>query len=961
MKYLAFVLFLLFFCFKEYSSHDFHFSQNYSSCSSLTFLRNSPLKKRAFPLRANATCKLSGTTTSITLLLLLSGDIQQNPGPRPLKYPCGICKKACKWSTPCVRCDTCLCYYHQACMVMPDGVFGALKNVSWHCFTCGVPNFSSTLFDSSLSTDDSNPFDLLNLSTANDSDVSFDIPVATSSPHSARPKPKKQPNPTLKILVMNCRSAKANGRKAQFDTLVEDTQADIIIGTESNLNKSINSNEIFPSGYTVYRKDRDTGKEWGGVFILVNSKFNSDEPENLKIVSINEQLWVRISILGTKSLFVGSFYKPPSTTDQEYFKPLEDSLALIPTDAYIYLGGDFNLADIDWSNQTPRPNATNSKQCNRLITLAEDFSLDQLVDFPTRCDEDNANTLDLFFTNHRSLVQTTKSIPGVADHDIVYVESNLKPQCSKTNKRKIYQFHKANFDDFRHDISSSDLAQEHGGADILSTNDLWLAIKSLIKTLLEKHVPSKIISDNSKHKPWITQKIRNLIQKEKRFHRKARDSPTYRNIARYKRLKSSIQLLKRRSYWNYINSIIECDDNTKRPSTQKRFWHYVKSLKKDASGVSPLKVNGKLFSDNKEKANILNQQYQSVFTKENPNEIPIPSGIRFPSMPEISVSCTGVEKLLRQINPNKASGPDEVPARVLKECSHELAPLITILFNKSLLEGKIPDDWKEANITAVFKKGDRNLPSNYRPVSLTCLICKLQEHILVSSIMKHLDSHNILTDSQHGFRSRRSCETQLVSLVHELATSLDSGVQTDLAILDFSKAFDKVPHRRLLRKLDHYGVRGNTFLWIKDFLSNRNQQVIVDGAISDPGPVTSGVPQGTVLGPLLFLIFINDLPDQLTCKARLFADDCIVYSKINSNRDQQNLQNDLDILATWEKTWGMEFHPQKCSILSITKSKSPKKFDYKLKGHILENTKAAKYLGVTITSDLSWNTHIDSI
>ena len=526
MKFTALVLFLLFFCFKEYSSHDFHFSENYSSCSSLIFLRNSPLKKRAFPLSANANSNLSGTCTSLTLLLLLSGDIQPNPGPRPLKYPCGICKKACKWTTPCVRCDTCLCYYHQACMVMPDGVFGALKNVSWHCFTCGVPNFSSTLFDSSLSTNDSNPFDPLNLSAQNDSDVSFDCPVATSSPHSTRHKAKQtETNPLLKILVMNCRSAKAYGRKAQFDTLVEDTGADIIIGTESNLNKSINSNEIFPSGYTVYRKDRDTGKEWGGVFILVNSKFNSDEPENLKATSINEQLWVRISILGSKSLFVGSFYKPPCITDPDYFKPLEESLALIPTDAYIYLGGDFNLADIDWPNQITRPNATNSRQCNRLINLSDEFSLDQLVDFPTRCDEDTANTLDLFFTNHSSLVQITKPIPGVADHDIVYVESNIKPHCSKANKRKIFQFHKANFDDFRHDITSSDIAQEHGGADILSTNELWLAIKSLINSLIEKHIPSKMVSDNSKHKPWITQKLRNLIKKKRNFIEKPDSLP----------------------------------------------------------------------------------------------------------------------------------------------------------------------------------------------------------------------------------------------------------------------------------------------------------------------------------------------------------------------------------------------------------------------------------------------------
>ena len=350
-----------------------------------------------------------------------------------------------------------------------------------------------------------------------------------------------------------------------------------------------------------------------------------------------------------------------------------------------------------------------------------------------------------------------------------------------------------------------------------------------------------------------------------------------------------------------------------------------------------------------------------MFTNEDTTNIPIPNGNPSPSMPDITINSDGVRKLLHNVNPNKACGPDGISARVLKECAAELAPLITSLFRKTFLEGKIPSDWKEANITAVFKKGDRNVAANYRPVSLTSLICKIQEHIIVSNILDHLDKHDLLTDCQHGFRARRSCETQLLTLVHELATSIDSGIQTDLAILDFSKAFDRVPHRRLLVKLQHYGIRGQTLIWIEDFLSNRKQQVLVDGAISDPGPVVSGVPQGTVLGPLLFLIFINDLPEQLTCKTRLFADDCIVYTEIKNESDCRKLQEDLTRLAIWEDTWGMSFHPQKCSVLSVTRSKSPRKFNYKLKGHTLDNTTSSKYLGINLSSNLSWNSHIDKI
>ena len=336
-------------------------------------------------------------------------------------------------------------------------------------------------------------------------------------------------------------------------------------------------------------------------------------------------------------------------------------------------------------------------------------------------------------------------------------------------------------------------------------------------------------------------------------------------------------------------------------------------------------------------------------------------GTPFPSMPEITVTQSGVEKLLSKMNPHKAPGPDGISARILKECSRELAPLLTVLFNKSLSEGVVPDDWKEANVTAIFKKGDRGVASNYRPVSLTSLCCKLQEHILVSQILNHLERHDILTDCQHGFRAKRSCETQLLTLVHELSLALDRKEQIDLAILDFSKAFDRVPHQRLLRKIHHYGVRGQTHAWIRDFLSDRKQRVVVDGAFSDFVPVVSGVPQGTVLGPLLFLLFINDLPNNLNCKVRLFADDCIVYNTIKSNQNSIDLQKDLDQLALWERRWGMSFHPEKCNILSVSRANSPSLFRYKLKGHELERTKSSKYLGVTISSDLRWGEHINNI
>ena len=383
-------------------------------------------------------------------------------------------------------------------------------------------------------------------------------------------------------------------------------------------------------------------------------------------------------------------------------------------------------------------------------------------------------------------------------------------------------------------------------------------------------------------------------------------------------------------------------------------------MKCDSSGVATLKKDGVSYSEASDKTEILNDQFLSAFTKEDCSKMPSMGNSLPTEAPPLTLQVNGVQKLLEGLNPHKASGPDEISARFLKEMAPSISPALTLIFQASYDQGKVPSDWKGAIVTPLFKKGDKSKAANYRPVSLTSICSKTMEHIIHSHLMKYFDRHHILSDQQHGFRKRRSCESQLTT-VHDLASGLDKRQQIDAILLDFSKAFDKVAHQRLAIKLHHYGVRNKTLTWIKNFLADRYQRVVLDGKTSTSSPVTSGVPQGTVLGPLLFLIYINDLPSCVSSTVRLFADDCLLYRVISNQEDAASLQEDLDHLQEWERDWQMVFNPDKCEHIRITNKRKIVQTSYKIHGQVLKETNKAKYLGVTIDSKLTWNSHVDVV
>ena len=278
-----------------------------------------------------------------------------------------------------------------------------------------------------------------------------------------------------------------------------------------------------------------------------------------------------------------------------------------------------------------------------------------------------------------------------------------------------------------------------------------------------------------------------------------------------------------------------------------------------------------------------------------------------------------------------------------------ISPRLTNIFKQSLTQSKNPKDWKFQFICPILKPGkEKTDPASYRPVSITSICCKILEHIIYSQTMKHLEKYSILVKSQHGYRNNCSTDTQLLRVIDIFAKSLENNIQTDAISLDFSRAFDTVPHQKLLMKMNFYGIR-KILPWIEDFLTGRMQSVVIDGVKSRFVNVISGIPQGTVIAGLLFLIFINDLPDSVKESFNgLFCDDTIIAKEIIQQNDSNELQNDLNSVLEWSNMWGMKFNVEKCNQITISNKRKPTLTKYYLGNEALSKKEMIKYLGVLI-------------
>jgi len=616
----------------------------------------------------------------------------------------------------------------------------------------------------------------------------------------------------------------------------------------------------------------------------------------------------------------------------------------------IWIAGDINLPNINWERHCISGNAYAVALCDLFLDFIQDYGFTQMVDFPTR----GINTLDIFATNRPSLVTVCKPVPGISDHEAVLAQSSTKVCSQPSAPRTIYKWNKADWANLK--CCTESFCSTFTSEFSIDTpiDQMWDKFKGFCLFILSS-IPSKVVNTKSTH-PWITPSIKRLSKRKQRMYNRARLSHHQDDWAQYYCLKRECQRECRRAYNNYVMSLVDDSNNV-----SKRMWTYVKSKKTDYCGVAPLRQKDETFTDPKDKAEILNNYFTSVFTSEDTSTIPILDHNTFPDISPLTIHNEGVVDLLSNLKEHKAKGPDEIPAALLKRLSTEISPALTHIFQASLYQCKVPKEWKTANVVPVFKKGDKSNPGNYRPISLTCVCSKLLEHVIYSHIFQHLKKYDVLCEEQHGFQQNRSCETQLISTINEIAENMNAGKQTDVILLDFAKAFDKVPHVRLCHKLSNLGINGPILEWISSFLSCRSQQVVVGGEKSSVSSVSSGVPQGTVLAPLLFLCFINDITKNISSSIKLYADDVLIYRSIDTKADCLLLQKDLITLENWAHKWNMCFSPLKCEFLKITNNRDVILFNYFIQNTEIREVQETKYLGVTLNNNLKWSSHIQII
>lgn len=743
---------------------------------------------------------------------------------------------------------------------------------------------------------------------------------------------------------------------------------DIITVTETWLLDSVSDTELFDTRYSVWRRDRDYKQmcqtRGGGVAVATKKSLNVECRSDWQ--SSAEDLWVSVTYhnknRNTSRIHICTIYLCAENKGNSFDQQLDNFLINLekltnehPNDMFLILG-DFNMSSIRW-NETEEGLQAYNLNDNNSRNFIDTLSLCNLNQF-NNIKNNFGRILDLVLSNDSVTVLHCDDplVPEDPYHKALCINLPFfSIQTLPLSSRTMYAYKRGNFSQINEALSNYDWDT------LLHVGDLESVVKSFYKILYElrdRFVPL-IKNKSNKYPSWYSIPLIKAIKEKYKHLVKYR---TYKNLEdrlSFDILRTRVKLLEDNCYSYYINSLEE--SLTK---DSQLFWSHVKrSIAKRATSFYPKSMT---YSHSKSDTGtgiceLFSSYFHSTYQQVTSSSSHVQPGDSITTdIYTIEFIPQVIEKALKSLKPNKSAGPDEIPAIFLISCAHSLSVPLSILFRRSISEGYMPSLWKSAYITPIHKNGPRNMVENYRPISKLCLVAKVLERIVYNQCYNVLKSQ--FSQNQHGFLKGRSTVTNLALFLDFLTDKLDSRDQVDAVYTDYSKAFDRIDHILLLKKLASLGIRGDLFRWFSSYINNRLQTVVLNGFKSNWMAVPSGVPQGSLLGPFLFTIFIHDIDlCFIHSKFLLFADDLKVFRTVNNVKDAELLQADLFRLDDYCIQNKLDLNVLKCNSISFTRKREPFLYDYILKHQNLNRTDIIRDLGVLLDTKLIFDYHIDAI